>query len=91
MTINMPDAPFIGEEHTDISNGVTYVWDGIKWTSIGSLNGAIGGGQLPPDHIGPLPPTNPEPGFLWFNNLEGRMYLYYDDGDSQQWVDITGT
>ena len=35
------------------------------------------------------PPANPEPGNLWFNSEEGRLYVYYDDGDSQQWVDAS--
>ena len=85
MAIDMPNTPAIGDQHTDPSNNITYVWDGVKWTSIGSLGG--GGGV----EIGPFPPANPLPGDLWFNVTEGRMYVWYDDGDSTQWVDVTGT
>jgi len=35
------------------------------------------------------PPSNPEPGNLWFNPVDGRLYVYYDDGNSQQWVDAS--
>ena len=35
------------------------------------------------------PPADPLPGNLWFNADEGRLYIYYDDGNSQQWVDAS--
>ena len=35
------------------------------------------------------PPANPEPGNLWFNSEEGRLYVYYKDVDSEQWVDAS--
>lgn len=31
-------------------------------------------------------PQEPESGNLWFNTTTGTLFLYYDDGDSQQWV-----
>jgi len=36
-------------------------------------------------------PNSPEPGDLWWasGEGEGRLYIYYDDGDSQQWVDAS--
>ena len=35
------------------------------------------------------PPLNPEPGNLWYNSADGRLYIYYADGDSEQWVDAS--
>ena len=35
------------------------------------------------------PPSSPEDGNLWFNSQEGRLYIYYNDGDSAQWVDAS--
>ena len=35
------------------------------------------------------PPATPEPGNLWYNPEDGRLYVYYDDGNSQQWVDAS--
>jgi hypothetical protein len=32
------------------------------------------------------PPVEPEAGNIWFNSSTGRMYVYIDDGDTQQWV-----
>ena len=35
------------------------------------------------------PPSDPLAGNLWFNPLDGRLYVYYDDGNSEQWVDAS--
>ena len=32
-------------------------------------------------------PSTPSDGDLWYRSSDGRMYVYYDDGNSQQWVD----
>jgi hypothetical protein len=31
-------------------------------------------------------PSSPSAGSLWFNTENGNLYIYYNDGDSQQWV-----
>jgi hypothetical protein len=37
--------------------------------------------------IGPNPPPDPQPGKLWWrNDPDGVLYIYYDDGASEQWV-----
>jgi hypothetical protein len=41
--------------------------------------------------IGNDPPPSPLPGDVWFNNVIGIPALYYDDGISQQWVEIGGS
>ena len=42
--------------------------------------------STPPVAVGPNPPENPIEGNLWWNTHEGRMYIYYTDADSSQWV-----
>jgi hypothetical protein len=39
----------------------------------------------------PQPPTAPAPvdGQLWWNTNDGRLYIYYTDIDSSQWVPAT--
>lgn len=32
------------------------------------------------------PPDNPTQGSLWFNSATGGIYIYYQDGDSNQWI-----
>ena len=31
--------------------------------------------------------TDPEPGDIWWSIFNGRLYVYYDDGNTQQWVE----
>jgi len=35
------------------------------------------------------PPPNPSDGNLWYNADDGRLYVYYNDGNSTQWVDAS--
>ena len=35
------------------------------------------------------PPADPENGQLWWNSTDGRLYIYYTDADSSQWVPAT--
>ena len=35
------------------------------------------------------PPANPLPGNLWYNSEDGRLYIYYKDPDTEQWVDAS--
>jgi hypothetical protein len=32
------------------------------------------------------PPLSPSVGNMWWDTVGGQMYVWYDDGDSQQWV-----
>lgn len=37
--------------------------------------------------IGPIPPPAPDPGQLWWrNDPDANLYIYYDDGTTEQWV-----
>ena len=47
--------------------------------------------SYPPVAVGPNPPENPIEGNLWWNVVEGRMYIYYTDNDSSQWVETSPT
>ena len=35
------------------------------------------------------PPSNPLAGNLWYNSEDGRLYIYYEDADTSQWVDAS--
>ena len=45
-------------------------------------NASVSGGA----EISSTPPSSPAAGDLWWDSSEGTLYIYYDDGDSQQWV-----
>ena len=38
---------------------------------------------------GTSPPSNPEVGNLWYNSDQGRLYIYFQDADTSQWVDAS--
>jgi len=40
---------------------------------------------------GSVPPSNPVEGMLWFNNINGVTYIYYNDGNSSQWVSTSNS
>jgi hypothetical protein len=41
-------------------------------------------------HFGTLPPSSPIVGKRWVNTDDGREYIYLNDGDSSQWVELSG-
>ena len=36
-------------------------------------------------------PSSPSSGDMWFNSADGNTYIWYSDGDSNQWIQINGT
>jgi|688.fasta_scaffold17409_4 hypothetical protein len=37
-----------------------------------------------------IPPGGPSPGDFWFNTSNGITYQYNNDGDTNQWIDVSG-
>ncbi len=58
---------------------------GSGLTMTGTTLSATGGGGASVT-ISTTPPVGPAAGDLWFNSENGTLYVYYDDGDTQQWV-----
>ena len=71
------------------SNGVTYLWDGTKWSAT-SADVDVASGIT----TGVTPPDSPQDGFLWYNTVDGILYVWYVDESQNaslgegQWVDI---
>jgi hypothetical protein len=68
----------VGEQWLDTS-GSTYVlkvWDGLAWST--------GGASVITSDSAPVSPSD---GNLWYDSVGGRLYVYYDDGNTSQWVD----
>ena len=74
--IDFPASPTVGQKFT--TAGVTWTWDGAKWT----LTPAAGA----PITIGDSPPSSPVIGALWYDSVGGQMYVWFNDGTSSQWV-----
>ena len=60
------------------TTGSTEVYDGSAW-------GNIGGGAI----ISSNAPAAPNPGDLWYDQDDGRLFVYYNDGVTTQWVDAS--
>lgn len=82
MPLNFPGSPTANDIYTDATTGNRYVWDATnnvwKWSpNTVSLS------------VQSLVPGSPNPGQLWFNSDLGRLFIYYSDGDSSQWIEAS--
>ena len=39
-------------------------------------------------HVGASAPGTPSNGQLWYNTALGILFIYIDDGDSNQWIQL---
>lgn len=78
MAINFPDNPVDGEIYINPSNGSTWQWldANDSWNQRALSTAAV------TDTL----PTTPNVGDLWFNTETAQLLVWYDDGDSTQWV-----
>jgi len=79
--LTFPNNPY---ENQQVSNsGQTWIWNGVAWDLL--IGSGTGGGGTSLD-VSETPPSSPTPGSLWFNSLDGNLYVYYEDDDSSQWI-----
>jgi hypothetical protein len=50
------------------------------------VTAAGGGGGGAATSVGATPPGSPTVGQLWWDSVGGQLYIYYNDGNSSQWV-----
>ena len=81
MGYNFPNNPEIGQFFKP--GPVSYIWDGFVWR-LSSTD------DLTTIFIAIDPPGNAFHGNMWWNNEDAELYVYYDDGTSSQWVQISG-
>ena len=76
-----PGSPWSGQIIFETDTLGSFVWDGSAWQTAG------GGGSIT---VAETAPTSPAPGNgdLWFSSTDGRTFVYYEDADSNQWVEI---
>ena len=77
-----PSSPWTGQIIFETDTLVPYVWDGSAW----QVSGGGGGGVTVSDTA----PSSPSEGDLWWDSGDGKLFVYYNDGSSSQWVDAAG-
>lgn len=79
MAYDFPASPAENQEYTP-SGGPTYVFKSPRWLVKGVTVATISD----------TAPSSPTQGLLWWNSANGNFYIYYNDGDSSQWVQVNG-
>jgi len=79
-----------GEVFFDEDSNSLRLYDGISTGGISllradleNIEGVIGAA------LGDTPPEGVDPGTIWFNTATGKIFIYYNDGNSSQWVQPT--
>lgn len=76
MALDFPANPIEGQIYDAYSyNAAKGVWQGLEESSTVAI-------------ISPTVPTSAKSGDIWFNSAFGIAYVYYDDGNSSQWLEL---
>lgn len=73
MAFDFPTSPTVGQQ----SNG--YTWNGTAWIVTTT--------STAPASIGTAAPVSATNGDMWWNSNDGTQYMYYNDGNTSQWVE----
>lgn len=82
MAFNFPSNPTIGYVHAEA--GKQYKWNGYSWVCV-PVTDVYG-----PVFMTDSPPPNAVCGDMWMETDTGKLYVYYQDIDSKQWVEVGG-
>lgn len=87
---DFPLLPNVGDAFT-AEDGSVWTWDGYSWRSEGGFGGGGGGGTGNGNAtitVSNTVPVGSEANTsLWWDSNTGLLRIYYNDGDTQQWVD----
>ena len=80
MAVDFPTSPSNGQTFT--SGTITYTYN----ATAGLWNSAASGGGGSSVTVSDTAPTSPSDGDMWYNSLSLKMFVYYNDCSSSQWV-----
>ena len=85
------DVETVGIRPAEISNPFVEDPDPAEFPNQNTVNWYLYDRTLQTSNVlvGEDPPLNPLEGDMWWSTLEGNLFLWYDDGDSKQWVDAS--
>ncbi|QIN96920.1 tail collar domain containing protein [Synechococcus phage S-H34] len=84
VSATQPDITIEGFFWWDSINNVLNVYENGQWVTAGQQ----GGGSTTVT-VGSTPPGAPTGGDLWWDTVSGRLFIYYTDVDSSQWMDAS--
>jgi hypothetical protein len=79
MAIDFPASPALNQQFS--AAGSIWVWDGTAWNIVPQMTDAV---------ASDTPPANPADGQFWWRASTGQLYLWYNDGNTKQWVQAAG-
>jgi hypothetical protein len=79
MAIDFPASPTNGQ----IYQGYYYDSSKAAWRSQGTSHGSV--------ITSATTPTGATAGDMWFNTVDGTLFIYYNDGISTNWVEVNST
>jgi hypothetical protein len=86
-----PNDPEVGDVWYNSVLARTFIYyedvDSIQWVDSAPFNlepGDIGAASVT---VSSLPPLSPSNGDLWYSTIKARLFIWYTDEDSSQWVD----
>ena len=82
MAFNFPNSPTVGDIYAEA--GRQYKYTGYSWVVVATEE------VYGPTFISDAPPTDPLCGDLWYESDTGKLFVYYKDYDSEQWVQVGG-
>jgi len=79
---DLPGTIETGQLWYDTDTSRLFVYTGTEWVLTSPVASTV---------TADTPPSNPQDGDLWFDTSDGsgRLYVYYVDADSNQWVDAS--
>jgi hypothetical protein len=93
-----PENPTPGQIWIKSTDATQYTYIDNFWVEVSGAQGPTGptgatGATGPTGPMGKFTssdtaPSSPANGDAWFNSNRGKTYVYYNDGDSSQWVQI---
>ena len=90
--IDPPANPSNGDGWYDLNSGRLFLWvDDGNSSQWAEANPGMAGGGGASVEVDDTPPTSPREGDLWWDSSDGsgRLYVWYTDGDSDQWVEAS--
>ena len=88
-----PSSPSAGDLWYNTNAGGLFVYyqdaNSSQWVEVVGKTGATGAAGGVTVSVSDAAPSSPSAGQLWWNSTANKLYIYYQDANSSQWVQAT--